>query len=394
MNYDFDKITDRRGTGSLKWDVAENELPMWVADMDFMTAPAITEALSKRVAHGIFGYSIVPDEWYEAYTTWWEKRHGFKFDKEWLMFVTGVVPAISTAVRKLTTPAENIVIQTPVYNIFFNSIINNGRRILESPLLYKDGRYDIDFEDLEKKLAEPQTTMMILCNPHNPVGKIWDREKLERIGELCKKHHVIVVSDEIHCDITAPGKEYIPFASVSEACRENSVTCIAPTKAFNMAGLQTAAIMVPGEALRNKMYRAINTDEVAEPNAFAVPAAVAAFKEGGDWLDSLREYIQKNREFSEEFKKKELPVLKPVHGEATYLLWVDCSELTDDCDVFSEYLRRETGLYICEGSEYGESGRKFIRINLACQRSVLEDGLSRLKRGALGYQLYFKAVSG
>ncbi len=238
------------------------------------------------------------------------------------MFVTGVVPAISSAVRKLTTPGENVLIQTPVYNIFFNSIVNNGRNVLESPLKYRDGAYEIDFGDLEEKLADPQTTMMILCNPQNPVGKIWDRETLARIGALCRKHHVIVLSDEIHCDLTAPGREYIPFASVSEDCRENSVTCLAPTKAFNLAGLQTAAIMVPNEALRNKMHRAINTDEVAEPNAFAVEAAVAAFTKGEAWLDALRAYIEENRRLAKRWLAERIPKLWPVDGEATYLLWL------------------------------------------------------------------------
>ena len=211
------------------------------------------------------------------------------------------------------------VYKRQVYNIFFNSIVNNGRNVLESPLKYRDGAYEIDFGDLEEKLADPQTTMMILCNPQNPVGKIWDRETLARIGALCRKHHVIVLSDEIHCDLTAPGREYIPFASVSEDCRENSVTCLAPTKAFNLAGLQTAAIMVPNEALRNKMHRAINTDEVAEPNAFAVEAAVAAFTKGEAWLDALRAYIEENRRLAKRWLAERIPKLWLVDGEATYL---------------------------------------------------------------------------
>lgn len=269
MNYNFDEPINRRNTHSLKWNVPERELPMWVADMDFQTAPEIILALQKRVAHGVFGYTIVPDEWYQAYIGWWSHRHRFQMEKAWLLFCTGVVPAISSTVRKLTTVGENILVLTPVYNIFFNSILNNGRLVLESPLKYDGESYQVDFDDLERKLAQPQTTMMILCNPHNPVGKVWSRETLEQIGELCWEHHVIVISDEIHCDLTAPRCEYVPFTSVSEKCRENSVTCIAPTKAFNLAGLQTAAVMIPNETLRHKVNRAINTDEVAEPNAFA-----------------------------------------------------------------------------------------------------------------------------
>ena len=242
MKYDFDKVTDRRGTNSLKWDVKENELPMWVADMDFETAPEIKDAIISRAAHGVFGYGVIPDEWYGAYTGWWKRRHGFDMKKEGLIFCTGVIPAISSAVRKLTTPGEKGLIQTPVYNIFFNSILNNGCTVLENPLIYKDGGYEMDLADLDKKLSDPQVSLMILCNPQNPVGKIWDAQTLAKVGELAKKHGVTVISDEIHCDITSPGKKYVPFASVNQVNRDISITCIAPTKAFNIAGIQTAAV--------------------------------------------------------------------------------------------------------------------------------------------------------
>ena len=273
----FDKEIDRKNTGSMKWDVSEGELPMWVADMDFETAPEIIEAMIKRAKHGVFGYTLIQDDWYEAYQNWWKNRHQLEIKKEWLLFCTGVVPAISSIIRKMTTVAENVVVMTPVYNIFFNSILNNGRNVLESKLVYKDGVYQIDFEDLEEKLANPQTSMLLLCNPHNPVGKIWDKDTLAKIGELCVKHHVLVLSDEIHCDITRPGKEYIPFASVSDSCKYNSITCVAPTKTFNLAGIQTSAVIVPNETIRHKVNRGLNTDEVAEPNVFAAIAPVAAF---------------------------------------------------------------------------------------------------------------------
>ena len=236
MKYDFDTPINRKNTNSLKWDVKENELPMWVADMDFATAPEIREAIEKRASHGIFGYTVIPDEWYGAYIGWWKTRHSLEIKEDQLIFCTGVIPAISTAVRKLTTPAEKVLIQTPVYNIFFNSILNNGRVVLENPLKYTGGNYEMDFDDLERKLSDPQTTLMLLCNPQNPGGKIWDKATLERVGELCYENNVTVLSDEIHCDLIDPGKNYVPFASVSEKCRENSITCIAPTKAFNLAG--------------------------------------------------------------------------------------------------------------------------------------------------------------
>lgn len=381
MQYDFGALTDRRNTNSLKWDVDENVLPMWVADMDFKTAPEIIEAIQEKVAKGILGYTIVPDAWYQAIINWWEKKHDFKIDKEWLIFCTGVVPAISSAVRKMTSVGENILVQTPVYNIFFNSIVNNGRNIVENKLLYDGKEYSIDFEDLESKLSDPQTTMMILCNPHNPIGKIWGKEILERIGELCFKHHVLVLSDEIHCDLTDTHHEYIPFASVSQICANNSITCIAPTKTFNIAGVQTAAVIVPNEVIRHKMNKALNTDEVAEPNAIAMEATVAAFTKGEQWLKELRSYIQENRKAAERFIECELPELYLVPGHATYLLWVDCSRITQDTTCLCQFLRSEAELYVSSGEAYGEKGRGFIRINIACPKERLEDGLTRLKKG-------------
>lgn len=382
--FDFDKEINRRNTGSLKWDVPENELPLWVADMDFETAPAVRKALQKRVEHGVFGYSVLPDCWYQAYQDWWKKRHHLEIEKDWLIFCTGVIPALSTAVRKLTTPGEKILIQTPVYNIFFNSIINNGRFVVESPLSYENGRYTINWEDLETKLSDSQVSMMILCNPHNPVGNIWDADTLSRIGELCRKHHVVVFSDEIHCDLTAPGKEYIPFASVSDVCAAISVTAIAPTKAFNIAGLQTAAVMVPDPFLRHRMWRALNTDEVAEPNAFAVDVAVAAFEEGGEWLDALREYLQENKKAAAQFIQTEMPMITTGSLDVTYLMWLDCSQVTDDSEKLSVYLREKAGVYLSEGNIFGGNGAQFLRLNTATTRKNLMEGLRRFKKGIEG----------
>lgn len=383
--YDFDKLTERRNTGSLKWDVTERELPMWVADMDFETAPEIREAISDRAAHGIFGYNIVTEDWYDAYIGWWSRRHHITFERGWLIFCTGVVPAISSAVRKLTTVGENVLVQTPVYNIFFNSIRNNGRNILESPLVYDGREYHIDFADLEEKLSDPQTTLMLLCNPHNPVGKIWNRETLEKIGELCAKHHVLVLSDEIHCDMTDPGYEYIPFASVSETCRENSITCIAPTKTFSIPGIQTAAVMVPNPVIRHKLNRGLNTDEVAEPNSFAVCAAVAAFEKGEPWLEELRQYLADNKQLVRDFVERELPAIRVVPSHATYLLWLDCGHVTDNATELVHFIREYSGLYLTEGEEYGKPGKNFIRLNTACPRARLEEGLNRLRDSVRAY---------
>lgn len=378
MNYNFDEIVDRHGTRCLKWDLFDSKLPMWIADMDFKTAPAVVEALEKRAAHGVFGYTFIDDEWYDAIINWWKTRHHFEIQKDWLIFCTGVVPAISSIVRKLTTPAENVLVQTPVYNMFFNSIVNNGRNVIESPLVYEDGVYHIDFENLEKQLANPQTSLMILCNPHNPVGKIWDKETLAKIGHLCAKHHVIVVSDEIHCDIVKPGCEYVPFALVSEECRENSVTCIAPTKAFNIAGLQTAAVYASNEAIRHKVWRGLNTDEVAEPNAFAIDAAVAAFNQGGPWLDELCAYLWENRKAAVAFIEKELPMLHPVDANATYLMWLDCTSITTKPGVLAKWIRETTGLFVSAGDDYRQANG-FLRINLACPKAQVMEGMQLLK---------------
>ncbi|MBQ8549190.1 MAG: pyridoxal phosphate-dependent aminotransferase [Lachnospiraceae bacterium] len=384
--YDFDKVVNRRGTGSLKWDVPERELPMWVADMDFQTAPEVLSELKNRVEHGIFGYNVVTEDWYEAYRGWWHRRYQFEVEKDWLIFCTGVIPAISSIVRKLTTPGENVVVQTPVYNIFFNSTLNNGRNVLESPLVYEDGEYRMDLVDLEEKLANPQTTLMILCNPHNPVGKIWDKECLAKIGELCAKHHVLVVSDEIHCDLTDPGYQYVPFASVSETCKNNSITCMAPTKSFGIPGLQTAAVMVPNPVLRHKVNRGLNTDEVAEPNSFAIGAAVAAYEKGEAWLEELRAYLAENKRQVREFIQKEVPGVKVVPSVATYLLWLDCSEITENATELVEFIREHSGLYVTEGEEYGACGKAFIRMNTACPGELLADGLQRFRDSVKAYK--------
>lgn len=379
MKYNFDVPTNRKNTGSLKWDIAENELPMWVADMDFETAPAVKEAIKKTAERGIFGYSIVPDEYFESIRDFFERRYSYRFETEWMVYTNGIVAAISSMVRKLTTPAENVLLQPPVYNIFYNCIRNNGRCILENKLIYENGEYRMDFADLEEKLALPQTTLMILCNPHNPVGKIWDRETLKKVGELCKKHGVTVISDEIHFAFTAPGKKYIPFASASEVCAEISASCVSGSKAFNIAGLQSAAVIAKNPYLRHKIYRGVNTDEVGEPNIFAMDANIAAYRHSDEWLDALVDYLFENRAFAEKYIKENIPALKVIAAEATYLLWVDISAYSSDSVSFCEQLRKKTGLFVNDGSEYGSGGESFIRINLATQKNNVAEGMKRLK---------------
>lgn len=379
--YNFDEVVDRKNTDSCKWDVKKGELPLWVADMDFETAPCVKNAIIKRAQHGVFGYNIISEKFYESYISWWKTRYDFTIEKDALIFSTGVIPSISSCVRKLTSVAEKVLVMTPVYNIFFNSIVNNGRIVKESPLEYdrENCSYSIDFSRLEADLKDPQVTLMILCNPHNPCGKIFTKEELGKIGDLCKKYSVTVIADEIHCDFTVPGKKYIPFASVSETCKDISVTCISPAKSFNIASLCTSAVVVFNPVLRHKVWRALNTDECAEPSAFALVAAYEAYMNGGEWFTQLNEYLFENRKYACDYIKTNCPKLKCVDAEATYLLWIDVSGTELSGNKFAALLREKTGLYICGGLQYGKGGENFIRINLACPRVILEDAMERLK---------------
>ncbi len=373
MGYNFDEVIERRGTDSIKWNGPD--LPMWIADMDFRTAPEILEAMEQRLRHGVFGYSIVPDTWADAYCGWWRERHGFPMEREWLKFCSGVMPAINALIRRFTGPGDCVIIQTPVYNAFFGTIENNGRRILENPLIYENGAYRMDLEDLDRKLADPQAAMLLLCNPHNPIGKRWDRDTLAQVGELAERHGVLVVSDEIHCELTLPGCDYTPYASASETCRRNSITCLAPTKAFNLASLHTAAVCVPDPALREKL----DLSSCNSVDAFSCPAAIAAFTKGGPWLDALRAYLADNRRTAADCIRERLPQTHLVDGDATYLLWLDISALGRDSRTAAEHLQREAGLRVSAGAGYGDDG--FLRINIACPRVTLLEGLDRLCRG-------------
>ena len=384
--YNFDNVTDRFGTLSYKWDVKEGELPMWVADMDFPVAEPIMTAICKRAEHGIFGYTYTPEEYFESVSGFYERNHNFKIPTEYMVYSNGVVAAISSMVRKLTTPAEKVLIQAPVYNIFYNSILNNGRVVLSSDLVYENGEYHIDFADLEEKMADKQTSLMILCNPHNPVGRIWCKQELTKIGDLAKKYGVTVISDEIHCDITKPGVDYVPFASVNDTCAEISVTCIAPSKTFNIAGLQSAVVYAKDPVLRHKVFRGINTDEVGEPNAFSMQAGIAAYNECDEWVKAMREYVFENKALVKEYIEKNIPELYLVPSDATYLCWIDISRVSTDSVEFTKNLRKETGLYLSDGAEYGESGRAFVRMNLGTQRERVLDGLKRLEHFVKEYR--------
>ena len=379
---DFNKVINRKASQSIKWEVNKGELPLSIADMDFKTCDYIIDGFKKRIDMGDFGYTDLNDEFYKSYINWWKRRHNFNFKKEWMMFSIGVVPSISSIIRRMSEIANNVVILTPVYNIFYNSILNNGRHVLESKLIYKDGNYFIDFEDLEKKLALKETSILLFCNPHNPIGKIYSKEELIKVGELAKKYNVFVISDEIHCDLTRLNKDYIPFASVNNTNLNNSVTLISPTKAFNLAGIQTSCIICKNEEVRHKINRGINTSEIAEPNVLAAIAPALAFsKEGEKWLNSLRLYIDSNIAFIKDFIANNLPEIRLINCEATYLLWLDISKITSNSKYFSDFLKEKTGLILNPGLEYGKGGEHFLRLNAATQISRIEDAMNRLKKG-------------
>lgn len=382
MKYDFDEIEIRRDTNSYKWDSTDNEaiLPMWVADMDFRTAPAVVDALMKRVEHGIFGYVKVPAAYYDAIRNWFRRRHGWSVEKDWILFTTGVVPALSAIIKALTHPGDKVLVQTPVYNCFFSSIRNDQCEMVTNPLIYRDGTYSIDFDDLEKKASDPQVKLLLLCNPHNPAGRVWTKEELTRIGEICLRHDVLVVADEIHCELVYPEHTYIPFASLSEEFLYNSVTCTSPSKAFNLAGLQVANIFAADPEIRKKIDKALNVNEVCEINPFAVEALIAAYNEGEEWLDQLKAYLLDNYNYLKAYLKENLPQLSVLPLEGTYLVWVDCSVLKQSSKEIVSMLLEKEKLWVNEGTMYGEAGEGFIRINIACPRPLLIDGMGRLKR--------------
>lgn len=378
MKYDFDKTIDRRATNSYKWDSApEGVLPMWVADMDFRTAPAIIDALQKRVAHGIFGYTRVPDAYYDAVTSWFSRRHGWDIDREWIIYTSGVVPAVSAVIKALTVPGDKVIVQTPVYNCFFSSIRNNGCEIVSNPLRRTADTYKMDFDALERCAADPRTKVMLLCNPHNPAGRVWTPDELTRLGNICLRNGVTVVADEIHCELVYQGFKYTPFASLSDAFLHRSVTCVSPSKAFNIAGLQIANIVAFDNNLRSRIDKAININEVCDVNPFGVAATIAAYNEGEEWLNQLVDYLHGNYEAMAEFCRRELPEFPITRLEGTYLVWMDCSSLGMSSDALEHALLDDARLWLNAGTMYGAEGEGYMRWNIACPRSVMLDGLNR-----------------
>ena len=377
----FDKQVNRRGTGSYKWDDIEEEgvIPLWVADMDFEVAPAIREALARRIEHGVFGYTEVDRAYYEAIVSWQKRRHQWDVKREWILYTSGVVPAISCSIKALTLPGEKVLVLTPAYNCFFSSIRNQGCEIAESMLVRKDNSYVIDWDDFERQCRDEKTTVFLLCNPHNPAGRLWTREELTKMGAICQRHNVRVVSDEIHCELTMPGYTFIPFAAVNEVNQNISVTLNAPSKAFNTAGLQNAYLICSDNEMQRRINRVINIYEVCDVNPFGVVALKAAYNESEAWLDELRGYIQENYNLLKSTFAESLPQVEVIKLEATYLAWVDIRKIGLTSDKATLKLLHEGKVFVSSGTLYSQkAGEGYLRINLACPKATLEDGLRRI----------------
>lgn len=379
MKYNFDEVIDRKGTNSVKWDgQSEEVIPMWIADMDFRVAPPITAALNQRLSHGIFGYASVPEAYFAAEVNWWQNRHGTQIRKEWIEVTTGIIPALSAVVQAFCSPGDKVMIQNPVYNYFISSITNNGCEAVVNQLAYDGDVYTIDFTDFEKKAADERVKMFILCNPHNPVGRVWTEDELIRMGEICLEHDVLVLVDEAHRDLVYAPNIHIPFMGINERFKANAITCTSPGKTFNLAGLKIANIITANEAFRLKVNRSINVNEVIEPNIFGIDATIAAYEEGESWVDQMLAYLKDNASYVRHFLDEHLPHVKMTDLEGTYLVWLDCHQIDKTSDTIAEELWHIDKVRVNSGSVYGQGGQGFIRINIACPRALLEEGLTRL----------------
>ena len=379
MKYNFDEPIERRGTNCVKWDESPSSevIPMWVADMDFRVAPAIERALQQRVAHGVFGYNIVPDSYYEAVISWFHRRHGWDIQRQWILYTTAVVPAVSCVIKALTMPGEKVLILSPAYNCFFSSIKNNGCEVSECALQFSSNdRWEVDWQDFEARCADEKTTLFLLCNPHNPCGRVWTREELQRMADICRKYDVKVASDEIHCELTMPGHRFVPFGTVSDEC----VVMNSPSKNFNTAGLQIANIICQNPTWRRRIDRAININEVCDVNPFGIVALQAAYNESEEWLDELLVYLHGNYRALCDFVAQHLPQWKVTPLEGTYLAWVDIRATGMKSDELQQRLLHKAKVWVCPGTMYGrQTGEGYIRINLACPRSQLMEAMERAK---------------
>ena len=381
MKYNFVEMINRNNTNSSKWDTTQKGvIPMWVADMDFKVANPIIDSITNRAQHGIFGYTMIAKEFYDAEILWWEKRHNFKIKQEWIEPTVGVIPSLSAVVQAFCEQGDKVLIQSPVYNYFNSSITNNKCEIVTNDLIYNDGKYTIDFKDFEEKIKDEKVKLFILCNPHNPVGRVWTKEELTIMGNLCIKYNVIILSDEIHRDLVYSDFKYTPIASISDEILAQSITCTAPSKTFNLAGLKTSNIIVANEKYKEKINRSLNVNESIEPNVFGIEALISAYTLSDGWLDELLIYLEKNRDFAIEFINKNIPQLKVIKPEATYLLWIDCSKLNIDSQTLVDKISNFGKVRLASGITYGKNADNFIRINIACPLEILEEGLKRVQK--------------
>lgn len=379
MTYNFDEIIPRRGTNCVKWDSCDdNIIPAWVADMDFKTAPCIIDALMKRAEHGVFGYTHVSDDYYRAIDTWFKTRHDWSIDAQSVIYTTGVVPAISAIIKAMTKPGDGVIIQSPVYNCFFSSIRNNKCQIVDTPLIYHPEGYEIDFDALENAAARPDVTCMLICNPHNPVGRVWTRNEMLKMADICLRNNVFVISDEIHCELTYSGHDYTPYNTLGEQYANNAAVCISPSKAFNIAGLQIANIVAVNPDIKAKIDRAINDNEVCDVNPFGVVGLIAAYNQGAEWLDQLREYLYQNYLMVKDFFTEKLPQYPVLPLQGTYLVWINCEASGLDSQQLTDLLVREERVMPNPGSMYGSTGQNFLRLNIACPRQTLSEILNRM----------------
>ncbi|HOK42364.1 MAG TPA: MalY/PatB family protein [Thermoclostridium caenicola] len=385
MQETFDTIIDRKNTDSIKYDFAvrrglpEDVLPLWVADMDFRTPPCVIEALVEKSRHGIFGYSDTREDYFEVLHDWFSRQFGWQIRPEWLVKTPGVVYAICAAIRSLTNEGDAVLIQEPVYYPFSGSIRANGRKLVINQLVYSEGKYNIDFDDFEEKIIRNKVKLFILCSPHNPVGRVWTKEELLKLGDICLKHGVIVVADEIHADFTYPGHRHQVFVNLKPEFSDITITCTAPTKTFNLAGLQISNIFIANQAIRRKFKQEIVRSGYSQPNIMGIVACRAAYKDGGPWLEELKQYLKGNLDYLREFLEQRLPRIKLVEPEGTYLVWLDCSALGLDDNALEDFIVNKARLWLDSGTMFGAGGEGFQRINIACPRAILEQALTRLE---------------
>jgi cystathionine beta-lyase len=386
MKYDFDEVIDRTNYHSIKWDELQatfgvkDVLPMRIADMEFRSPKPVIEAIKKAAEYGIYGYTSRPLSYYQAIIDWMEKRYNWKIKKGWIAYSPGVVPALSLIIRAFCQPGDKVVIQPPVYYPFFKVIENNGCHIVNNPLKLSNKKYFMDWEDLERKVDDPRVKLLILCSPHNPVGRVWQKEELIILGEICLKHNIVVVSDEIHADILFKGYKHSPFASISSAFAHNSITCTAPSKTFNLAGLQTSTIIIPNKKYYKIYNNALDGLALEENNVFGLVALEAAYRYGEEWLEQLLSYLNENLEFLMKHFRERIPKIKVIKPEGTYLIWLDCRQLGLNIKDLNNFMIKKAGVALDDGCWFGAEGKGFMIINIACPRSFLEEGLKRIER--------------